>query len=114
MDNQLRWRLCVNLRRNRKVPFATFRNLMLLMICVSLGCGTPSDQSPACPAIEVSVVADVQSDSTRPVTLNDGATIPLTRTPLVTSADITGASASLTEGQYVLNVDVTDESAKRV
>jgi len=91
-----------------------FRNLALLMICVCLGCGTPSDQSAACPAIEVSVVADVQSDSTRPVTLNDGTTIHLTRTPLVTSADITGANASLTEGQYVLNVDVTDEGAKRV
>ena len=74
MDKELRWRLYVNLRRDRQVPFATF-NLTLLMIGVCLGCGTPSNQSAACPAIEVSVVADVQSDSTRPVTLNDGTTI---------------------------------------
>jgi len=62
----------------------------------------------------VSAVADAQSDSTRPVALNDGKTIPLTKTPLVTNADITGANASLTEGQWVLNVDVTDEAARRV
>ena len=93
MDKQLRW---------------------MLLIFACLGCGTPSDQSAACPAIEVSVVATMQSDSTRPVALDDGTKIPLTRTPLVTSADITGANASLTEGQWVLNVDVTDEAAKRV
>jgi preprotein translocase subunit SecD len=38
----------------------------------------------------------------------------LTKTPLVTRADITGANASLTEGQWVLNVDVTDEAAQRI
>lgn len=114
MDKQLHWRLCVNLRRDRRVPFTTFHNLLMLMICVCLGCGTHPDKSAACPAIEVSAVADVQSDSTRPVVLDDGTKISLTRTPLVTSADITGASASLTEGQWVLNVDVTDEGAKRV
>jgi preprotein translocase subunit SecD len=114
MDKQLPWWLCVNLRRDRKVRFATFHNLLLLMICLCLGCGTHADQSAACPAIEVSAVADVQSDSTRPVALNDGTRIPLTRTPLVTSADITGANASLTEGQWVLNVDVTDDAARRV
>ncbi|MEO7040979.1 MAG: hypothetical protein ABI035_01840, partial [Gemmatimonadaceae bacterium] len=35
-------------------------------------------------------------------------------TPLVTSADITGVSASPTAGQWTLNVNVTDEAAKRV
>ena len=81
MDQQLLWRRCMNLRRDRKMPFA---------------CGAPPDQSAACPAIELSAVAEVQSDSTRPVSLNDGTTIPLTRTSLVTSADISGATASLT------------------
>jgi preprotein translocase subunit SecD len=114
MDKQLHRRLCVNLRRDRRVPFTTFHNLLMLMICVCLGCGTHPDKSAACPAIEVSAVADVQSDSTRPVVLNDGRTIALTRTPLVTSADITGSNASLTEGQWVLNLDVTNEGAKRV
>ena len=114
MDKQLPWRLCMNLRRDHKMPFATFHNLVLLIMWTCLGCGTPPDQSAACPAIELSAVADVQSDSTRPVALNDGTTIPLTRTSLVTSADISGANASLTEGQWVLNVDVTDEAAGRV
>lgn len=113
MDKQFSWRLCVNLRR-RKVPFATFHKLVLLMICACLGCGTRPDHNAACPAIEMSAVEEVQSDSTRPVALDDGTKIPLTTTPLVTSADITGANASLTEGQWVLNVDVTDEAAKRV
>jgi preprotein translocase subunit SecD len=115
MYKQLPWRPCVNLRRSRKVSFATFHNVVaLLMMCLCLACGTPPDQRAACPAIEMSAVADVQSDSTRPVALNDSTTIALARTPLVTSADITGASASLTEGQWVLNLAVTDEAAKRV
>ena len=62
----------------------------------------------------MSAVADVPSDSTKPVALNDGTTIQVNRTPLVTSADITGASASLTEGQSVLNIDLSDEAASRV
>lgn len=105
------------LREPPQRPQGALRNgpqPVLLMMCVCLGCGTPPDKSAACPAIEVSAVADMQSDSTRPVALNDGTKIPLTRTPLVTSADITGANASLTEGQWVLNLDVTDEAAKRV
>jgi preprotein translocase subunit SecD len=104
----------VSLRRDRKATFETFHNLALPMMWVCLGCGTPPDQSASCPTIEVSAVADVPSDSTRPVALNDGTTIALTGTPLVTSADITGASASLTEGQWVLNLDVTDQGAKRI
>ncbi len=114
MEKQVHWRLCVNLRRDRQAPFATFHKLVLLMICVCLGCGTRAVQRAACPAIEVSAVADARTDSTRPVTLNDSTTIPLTRTPLVTSADITGANASLTDGQWVVNLDMTDEAAKRV
>lgn len=96
------------------MPFATFSVLLLLMISVSLGCTNTPDQSAACPSIEVSVVADAPSDSNRTAILNDSTKIPLTRTPLVTSDDITGANASLTEGQWVVNIDVTDQSAKRV
>ena len=114
MAKQLPWRLCVNLRRDRKVSFAMSHNRVWSIMCVCLGCERPPDRSAGCPAIEVSAVADAQSDSTRPVALNDGKTIPLTKTPLVTNADITGANASLTEGQWVLNVDVTDEAARRV
>jgi preprotein translocase subunit SecD len=114
MNNQLHGRLCVNLREDRKMPFAAFHKLLLLMICVCLGCGTRAGEGAACPIIEVSAVADTQTDSTKPVALNDGATISVSRTPLVTNADITGANASLTEGQWVLNLDVTDGAATRV
>ena len=114
MDKQMHWRLCVNLRRDRNVPVAVFHNLVLSMICVCLGCGAPADRTAACPTIEVSAIAEVQSESTGPVALNDSTNIPLTGTPLVTSADITGARATLTEGQWVLNLDVTEEGARRV
>jgi preprotein translocase subunit SecD len=113
MAQQLPGRLCVNLRRDRTVTFAVSPNLVLSIMCVCVACDRPPDQS-ACPTIEVSAVTDVQSDSTRSVALNDGTTISLTGTPLVTNADITGANASLTEGQWVLNVGVTDEAARRV
>lgn len=46
--------------------------------------------------------------------MNDGTRIPLSRTPLVTSADLTAASASPTQGRWGLNLDVTHEAAKRV
>lgn len=114
MDKQLNRSLCVNARRDRSVRFATFHSLVLLMVGTCLGCAAPPDEHAACPAIEVSAIADAQSDSTRPVALNDGTQISLTKTPLVTSADITGANASLTEGQWVLNVNLTDEAAQRV
>jgi preprotein translocase subunit SecD len=67
----------------------------------------------ACPSIEVSVIASAASSSDRLITA-DGKTTRLTERPLITTADITRAHVSLTEGQYVLNVDVTPESAKRV
>jgi preprotein translocase subunit SecD len=62
----------------------------------------------------MSVVADTQTDSTKTVTLNDTATILISRTPLVATGDITGATASLTDDQWVLNFTVSDDAAKRV
>jgi len=89
--------------------------MVLLLGCtVGWGCGTHVPERTRCPAIEVSVVADAPTDSTRSVPMTEGESILLTRTPLVTSADVTGAHVSLTEGQYVLNVDVTAEAAQRV
>jgi preprotein translocase subunit SecD len=114
MHKQLSRRLCGNIRRGGDGLFATFHELVLLTMGVCLGCGTPPGQHAACPAIEVSVVADAGTDSTSPVALNDSTNIRLIRPPLVTSADVAGANASLTEGQWVLNLDVTDEAAKRV
>lgn len=90
------------------------RWMILLTVCLSVSCSTPRAQRATCPAIEVSVVANVPSDSNRSITLSGGRQVFLTQKPLLTSVDITGALASLTEGQYVLNVDVTVESAERV
>src|SRR5687767_9723882 len=91
---------------------AQLRCMALLTVCLWINCTRPAERA-TCPAIEVSVAADVPSDSTRSVTLTDGTQILLTQTPLLTSVDVTGANASLTEGQYVLNVDVTVEGAER-
>lgn len=116
MERHSPWRRCARSRKNRTTPLARLQNLMsmLMMMCLWLGCGTPRDHRAACPAIEVTAVEDLQTDSTMPVALNDSTNISLTRTPLVTSADVTGADASLTEGQWVLNLDLTDEAATRV
>ena len=115
MYESLRRRSCVTPRRDRKPPFVIVHTLLSLMICLCLSCATTGQEAGArCPAIEMSVVADTQTDSTKTVTLNDTATILMSRTPLVTTGDITGATASLTEDQWVLNFTVTDDAAKRV
>ena len=113
MNKQIDW-LRGDFRRGRTARFTTSRTLLMLMTCVFLGCGTHPDASATCPAIEIGAVADAPGDSTRPATLDDGKQISLTRTPLITNADITGAKASLTEGQWGLNVDVSEQGAKRV
>jgi preprotein translocase subunit SecD len=46
--------------------------------------------------------------------LPDGRKVSLSDAPLLTSADVTGANASLTEGRHVLNVDLTSEGARRI
>src|SRR5262245_41006903 len=84
------------------------------MICLCLGCATGHEASAPCPAIEMSAVADTQTDSTKAVTLNDTTRILMSRTPLVATGDITGATASQTEDQWGLNFTVTDDAAKRV
>jgi preprotein translocase subunit SecD len=115
MYESFRRRSCVTPRRDRKPPFVIVHTLLWLMICLCLACATAGREAGArCPAIEMSVVADTQTDSTKTVTLNDTTTILMSRTPLVATGDITDATASLTEDQWVLNFTVTDDAAKRV
>ena len=71
-------------------------------------------QARSCPAIEMSAVADTQTDSSKTVSLNDTTTILISRTPLVATGDITGATASQSQDRWVLNFTVTDDAAKRV
>jgi len=98
----------------RKPPFAIVQTLLSLMMCLCLACATRRETGASCPAIEMSVVADTQTDSTKAVTLNDGTTILISRTPWVATADITGATASQADDHWVLNFTVTDDAAKRV
>jgi preprotein translocase subunit SecD len=99
---------------DRKPTFVIFHTLLSLLIFISAACAPRHEAAVQCPAIEMSAVADTQTDSTRTVTLNDTATLLLERTPLVATADITGATASEAGGKWVLNVTVTDDAAKRV
>lgn len=110
MYESFRRRSCVN----RKSPFAVVYILLSLMICLCLGCATGQEARASCPAIEMSVVADTQTDSSKSVTLNDTTTILTSRTPLVATGDITSATASQADDQWVLNFTVTDGAAKRV
>ena len=91
------------------------RSCMTLMICLGLACATTNHEAGVrCPAIAMSVVPDTPADSAKTVTLNDTTTILISRTPLLATGDITSASASQTEDQWVVNFTVTDEAAKRV
>ena len=99
---------------DRKPTFVIVHTLLSLMICLCLACATRQDAVASCPAIEMSEVADTQTDSTKTVTLNDSTTILMSRTPLVATGDITAATASQTGDQWILNFTVTDDAAKRV
>lgn len=118
MHESFRTPSCVSLRMRRMPLLAVFHNKLLsLMICLCLACAARQEVGATCPSIEMSAVADTQTDSTRSaVMLNDTTTILMSRSSLVTSADITGAmaSASQPEGQWVVNFTVTDDAAKRV
>jgi len=107
-------RSCVSPRMDRKPRFAIVHTLLSLMMCLCLACATRHEAGAPCPAIEMSGVADTQTDSSKTVTLNDTTTILISRTPLVATGDITGATASEADDQWVLNFAVTDDAAKRV
>ena len=107
-------RSCVSPRMTRKPAFVIVHTLLSLMICLCLACTTRGEASAPCPVIEMSAVANTQTDSAKTVTLNDTTTILISRTPLVATGDITSASASQTGDQWVVNFTVTDDAAKRV
>jgi preprotein translocase subunit SecD len=82
--------------------------------CCVLSAQTPRSVTPACPTMEVSVVAEKSGDSVRTIRSSDGRLVSLTDKPLLTIGDFTDANVSLTEGQIVLNVSVTSNGAKRI
>jgi preprotein translocase subunit SecD len=105
---------CVSPRMDRKPRVVVVAILLSLMICLCLACATRHEAGASCPAIEMSGVADTQTDSSKTVTLNDNTTILISRTPRVATGDITGATASQTADQWALNFTVTDDAVKRV
>jgi preprotein translocase subunit SecD len=86
----------------------------LLWLAALLASGVLSAQVPNCQTIEVSIVAERPDRSARRSATNAGKRIYLTSKPLLTNSDFTHANVSLTEGQFVLNLDMTAESAQRV
>ena len=114
MYESFRRRSCVSSRMDRKPYFVILHTLLSLMICLCLACATRHEAGAPCPAIEMSAVADTQTDSSKAVSLNDTTTILMSRTPLVATGDITGAIASQAEDQWVVNFTVTDDAAKRI
>jgi len=114
MYESFRTRSCASPRMDRKPLFVIVHTLLSMMICLCLACATRHEAGAPCPAIEMSAVADTPTDSSKTVTLNDTTTILISRTPLVATGDITGATASQSQDQWVLNFTVTDDAAKRV
>lgn len=114
MYESFRTRSCVSPRMDRKPPFAIVHTLLSLMMCLCLACATRNEAGTPCPVIEMSVVTDTPSDSSKTVTLNDTTKLLMSRTPLVATSDITGATASQADGEWTLNFTVTDDAAKRV
>lgn len=84
------------------------------MLASLLTCCILSAQAPNCQTIEVSIVAERPDGSTRRISSSEGKRVYLTAKPLLTNHDFTHANVTLTEGQFVLNLDMTAESAKRV
>jgi preprotein translocase subunit SecD len=114
MCESFRRRSCVSPRRDRKPAFVIVHTLLSLMICLCFACATSQEASVPCPVIEISAVADMPSDSSKTVILNDTTTILISQIPLVATGDITSATASQTEDLWFLNFTVTDHAAKRV
>jgi len=86
----------------------------LPFLATSIACGLLSAQVPNCQAIEVSIVAEKPDRSTRRISSSEGKLVYLTEKPLLTNNDFTHATVTLTEGQFVLNLDMSAGSARRV
>jgi preprotein translocase subunit SecD len=69
--------------------------------------------SATCPSMEVTYVVDSSSRSAR-VFQTESGPVYTNREPLLTLDDFTSANVSLTEGQIVLNVNLTERSGQRI
>jgi preprotein translocase subunit SecD len=95
--------------------YELFRGTLLsLMICLSLACFSRNEAPAPCPAIELTEVADTPTDYSRPIALDDGTTILISRTPVVTTRDITGATTAQVESGWVVSYTLNEGAAKRL
>jgi preprotein translocase subunit SecD len=93
--------------------------VLFALFIVAITCGALSAQRDAvaaqkCPTIEVSIVTADLTRTTRQISSDKDKRIFLTEKPLLTMDDFTHANVSLTEGQFVLNLDMTAQSAERI
>ncbi len=84
-----------------------------LLIIVGLGSlsSAPRSDAARCQIFEIAVVDD---RGERAVPQEDGGVVRVDRPSLLTTADFTGANVSLTDGQIVLNIDLSREAGARI
>ena len=86
----------------------------LSLFAALLTCSLLSAQAPNCQTIEVSIVAERPDRSARQIVAGDGKRTYLPAKPLLTNNDFTHATVTLTEGQFVLNLDMTPGGAQSI
>jgi preprotein translocase subunit SecD len=86
--------------------------LLLVLLVVLMG-DIDAGWTATCPKMEVDHVVPTTQDKARTVHSEAGP-IYVAEKPLLTLDDFTAANVSVTEGQIVLNVDLTKQSARRI
>ncbi len=85
----------------------------MLVSAAALTAAVHSGSAGTCPSMQVHQVVGKSESSARAVR-SEAAILYVDKHPLLTFNDFTSANVSLTEGQIVLNVNLTRESAKRI
>jgi hypothetical protein len=85
-----------------------------LLACLAMGAVWTTGgaiAAPACPRLEIAIVDD---QGTRLITGPDGKVLHLNRAPILSMVDFTGANVTLTEGEIVLNLNLSREGGLRI
>lgn len=86
---------------------------LLFLACIPVVPFAPiaAAEGGSCPRLEVAVADD---KGERIVTDEDGSAVHIERPSLLTTADFTSANVTVTEGQVVLNINLTHEAGGRI
>ena len=86
---------------------------LLLLACIAVVPFAPmaAAEASSCPRFEIAVADD---KGERIVVDEDGSAVRVERPTLLTTADFTGANVTVTEGQIVLNINLTHEAGGRI